>query len=475
MRPEWARAEYGRIAALMTVTAGLKVDETRRADTEQAILRGMRAARISEPSAYLALLQRDQAAVESLSAELTVGETYLLRDAAQFDLIRHTILQDIAAVKAAPEPIRIWSAGCATGEEAYSLAIVAHQLGLLPRTHIVATDIARARLERARRGRYRAWSFRGVPAEVKRRYFTRHDDEYEVNPSLREHVEFRYLNLVEDAYPSLSTGVWGMQLILCRNVLIYLDAASVTKVASALVKSLAESGWLLLGAADPPIAALTPCAVEITSAGLAYRPASTREPAPARPLHARPLEPRATTTRRGSLTAAPTPNTPRTPMTARVRTDRLRSARAFANVVRSDVPANEDAAVTAVRTLANQGRLVEAERVCTSALERQGAYPELCYLHALLLAESGHHRAAARAARQALYLDPDLVVAHLALGSALARMGDVSAARRSFANAERLLTALDPAAIVPASDGEPAGRLLEIARMQLQLALPSTA
>ena len=117
---------------------------------------------------------------------------------------------------------------------------------------VVATDISRARLAAARRGEYREWSFRGVPREIIARYFTQSGDgRYVLSGAVRRGVEFRYLNLASDLYPAMSAGVWGMDVIYCRNVLIYFDKTTIRHVAKALLDSLSEAGWLLLGATDP--------------------------------------------------------------------------------------------------------------------------------------------------------------------------------------------------------------------------------
>jgi chemotaxis protein methyltransferase CheR len=122
-----------------------------------------------------------------------------------------------------------------------------------------------------------------------------------------------------------------------------------------------------------------------------------------------------------------------------------------------------------VRALANQGRVADAGEVCAQALDRHSTSGELRYLLSLVLAEDGRHREAVVAARQALYLEPTLVVGHLVLGNSLARLGDHRGARLAFRNADRLLAKLEPDATVPASDGEPAGRLAQLVRMRLHL------
>jgi chemotaxis protein methyltransferase CheR len=122
-----------------------------------------------------------------------------------------------------------------------------------------------------------------------------------------------------------------------------------------------------------------------------------------------------------------------------------------------------------VRSLANEGHIGEAGETVARAMEQPGASPELLYLHAVLLLQSGRSADAAAAARRALYMDRSLVVAHLTLAEAQRRSGNMDAARRSLRNATSLLTSFDPSAIVPASDGETAGRLAELVRVKLTL------
>src|SRR5690606_16802025 len=94
---------------------------------------------------------------------------------------------------------------------------------------------------------------------------------YVLRPKFREAVDFRYLNLAEDIYPSLTTGIWGFDVILCRNVLIYFDRLTIARVAQRLIDSLAEDGWLLLGASDPAPSEESECDVVLTPSGRAYR------------------------------------------------------------------------------------------------------------------------------------------------------------------------------------------------------------
>ena len=160
-------------------------------------------------------------------AEITIGETYFFRDSAQFALLRDRVLPDLfspARLRAHDAPIRIWSAGCASGEEPYSLAILLHQLGWSSRAQVFGTDVSRPLLRQARQAQYSRWSLRGVPEEIVATYFKRSGDRFVLLPAIARAVEFRYLNLADAGYPSPQSGVWGMDLILCRNVLIYFAA-----------------------------------------------------------------------------------------------------------------------------------------------------------------------------------------------------------------------------------------------------------
>jgi chemotaxis protein methyltransferase CheR len=266
-----------------------------------------------------------------------------------------------------------------------------------------------------------------------------------------------------------------MDLIVCRNVLIYFDAETIARVARRLIDSLSEDGWLLLGASDPMLADLAPSDVVMTSAGLAYRRATAARvvlPVTAAP----PAEPLAL-----PVTELPPPLSAQDmEQSERVADDAEAAVRCYATrdyaravehaerVVRRD-GSEPTPWIVLVRAHANRGDLAAAGRACATALERHAGAAELHYLLAVLLGEAERVADAAAAARRALYLDRSLVVAHLALGGALGRLGDTDGARRALRNAERLLAAMPPDTVVPASDGEPAGRLVEMARVQMRL------
>jgi chemotaxis protein methyltransferase CheR len=181
--------------------------------------------------------------------EVTVKETYFLRDAAQLAQIDWPALLRQAHLNGAPK-IRIWSAGCATGEEAYSLALLACEAfnTFDPPVTILATDLSAAALARARAGIYRPRSTRELTEHLGRRYFREDGQELVVADALRPLVRFACHNLVRDPVPPL--GEQPFDTILCRNVLIYFDRPTVAGVIERLGRALARGGALVLGAAD---------------------------------------------------------------------------------------------------------------------------------------------------------------------------------------------------------------------------------
>ncbi len=177
---------------------------------------------LARPEDYPAFL-------ENLTTELTVGESFFFRNEHHFRALREHVLPEILRENAPQREVRIWSAGCATGEEPYSLAVLLDQL-LADRgswqLSILGTDLNLSFQERARQARYRQWSFRQTDIHRDARYFSTDGEWYVLAPRVRGPVRFAYLNLVKDVYPSALTGTLGLDLILFRNVAIYFEAGS---------------------------------------------------------------------------------------------------------------------------------------------------------------------------------------------------------------------------------------------------------
>lgn len=184
---------------------------------------------------------------QDLINALTIGETYFLRDRAHFHLLREHILPDLIARRADTQTLNIWSVGCATGEEPYSLAITLMEI--LPdykswTINLIGTDINERALRIARHGIYRKWAFRHTELDFQGRYFDPTADGLMIRPEIQHMVRFRQANLFGDAPP------YTFDLILCRNVLLYFSQRAAHRAERVLYGALIEEGWLMLGHAE---------------------------------------------------------------------------------------------------------------------------------------------------------------------------------------------------------------------------------
>ena len=261
---------FARVAELAHLFAGLVFPPNRQPSAEAGMRRAMSVLHISRPADLLRVFEVPGDARETVLAELTVGESYFFRDSGQLELVVSEILPQRRDRCGPSRPLRVWSAGCASGEEPYTIALMLREQRWPHPARILATDIAQPRLAAARRGRYTRWALRGVSDERITQWFSHTGNYYDLAQGVRDAVEFSRLNLVVDEYPGAG-GDEGFDLVLCRNVMIYFDMPTVAHIATGLLASLAPDGWLLLGASDPPLAHLVPCEAIMTPAGVAYR------------------------------------------------------------------------------------------------------------------------------------------------------------------------------------------------------------
>jgi len=192
-----------------------------------------------------------QKQTETIANRLTIGETYFYREIEAYIFLEKKILPEIIrSRKGKKRQLRIWSAGCSTGEEAYSLAISLKKV--IPNIQdwnilILATDINPTFLEKARKGIYTKWSFRKTSNSFVSTYFDEVENgKFKIDESIRKMVTFNYQNIAENSYPSLATNTNAMDVIFCRNMLIYFSKKSIKKVTSKIYNSLVQGGHLIV-------------------------------------------------------------------------------------------------------------------------------------------------------------------------------------------------------------------------------------
>jgi chemotaxis protein methyltransferase CheR len=395
--------ELARAAAILGSRCGLRFDARTRELLVDGLERAARAASVS-PTELVARLHdtTPDELMQAVLRQVTIGETYFFRHPEHFDLLRERIVPELMRDRDR-RSLRAWSAGCAAGEEAYSIAIALGEAAPGFDVQVLGTDINKAALATARRGEYGRWSQRGVA----RTGLAGHtsalpDGGVRINPSVKARVRFDYLNLHDSCYPSLLTGTQGLDVIFCRNVLVYFFPEAAEAVLARLGACLVDGGWLVVSALDvtapPPGLEMVP---NVNTFVLRKRPSprarrATPVPRPAPAAVARPAPLTVQTTGTRDLANTPT----------------LRDAKRAAD-------AGDLAVALAL------GRAVTSER----------STPEALHLCALVLAEQGRKAEARALVEQAVSVDPGYVLGHLSLGldgntHHLQRVIDLVAARR---------------------------------------------
>lgn len=193
--------------------------------------------------------RRDEALLRDITEAMTTNESSFFRDQKPFDLFRQVVLPRLLETRAAKRQIRIWSAACSSGQEAYSLSMLLHdeQAKLAGyRIEIVGTDISAEMVERARAGTYTQFEVqRGLPIQMLVKHFKQNGDKWQISQQLRQMASFREWNLLQDL-----GGLGQFDIVFCRNVLIYFDQPTKTKVLESIARIMPPDGVLYLGGAE---------------------------------------------------------------------------------------------------------------------------------------------------------------------------------------------------------------------------------
>lgn len=429
-------ASHETLARALSEAAGISLSSVLGRNVEAGLRAAASLLGISQDQLVLRLGARDPASVVALLESVLVHESHFFRHPDQLEG-----LKEIVARTPRDRPLSLWSAGCAAGEEAYTIAMVLAEAGRdgCP-DRIVATDVSMQAIAAAREAVYGDWSLRQLSPERRVRFFSDCGGELaRVSDAIRGRVEFRVHELVNHPPPGE-----GFDVVLCRNVLVYLAPAPAERVLRKMVEALAPGGFLVVAPAELGFTRGLP--LEKTEVGTAVllRKPPTAPPAP-RPAVARPHAARA---RRGEDDPA-----------RRVPAARPAPAAAASPPPASAPPAAPPrSAFEEAHEAARRGDLEAAERLAREVASREQRADAYLLLSAAADAR-GDLAAAARAAKQALYLDPGLAQAHAALVGIFRRLGRPDDARRSRRNAIALLEGLDDLTPLPGLEEITAGAL----------------
>ena len=388
--------------------------------------------------------------MDYLISRITVGESFFFRDGPQMDFLRREFLPTLIRRlrRQGKRTLRVWSAAAAAGQELYSVAMLLREL--LPdvdewNLHLLGTDINAESLRAAVEGSFSEWSMRAVDASQRDRHFLPHGGGgARVRPELQRMARFSILNLAGEDFPSMLADLHSFDLILCRNVFIYFDQQRVHAILSRIVRCLAPSGVLMLGASD--VVAVNIEGLEtLQRDGMCYyhlldrSGASDLAPLVEMPASAAGRGPRGAEQASEARRLADA----RSDMAAQISgladkhcwQDVVSMAeRAALRGLRDDAPTCRHIAAA----FGNLGRHEEALDWCEQGLVHDPTSAEAHFLHALLQVEAGKDGAALEAFRRTLFLAPGMLEAHHQLGLLQLRVGNRDKGLRSLRNALQL-------------------------------------
>lgn len=413
-------------------------------------------------------LSKDQIMI--LSSHLTISETYFWREPQVFSALMDYILPELIKSKNKEKIIRIWSAGCSTGEEPYSIAIALHKtiqnIGDWSIT-ILATDINPRALNKANHGIYGAWSFRNSPAWLKSAWFHRKEDrQYEIIPEIKQMVTFTCLSLAE---MSAMSNTNTMDIIFCRNVLMYFTSDWINKISQNMFHSLSEDGWFVVSSSELS-SQVFPQFTPVNFPGAVLYRKGKNGYAYSCDVHSEEIP------QPSKLLNFSTPSTLLTLQPNRFIVEKFKSLKVENDEFNpptlqqhQTIPEETLAdKIFAIRLLADLGNLEEALSTCNEAIVSHKLSSGLYLLRASILQEMGLSSEAILSLRQGIYIDPDKVMGHFILGNLYFQQEDVKNAKRYFNNVLDLLKGYSIDDILPESEGLSVKYIREIVLLNMQ-------
>jgi len=399
--------------------------------------------------------------IEMLASHLTISETYFWREHQVFDALTKSLIPELLSSKKDKEKIiNIWCTACSTGEEAYSIAIALHKT--IPeikewKITILATDLNPKVLAKAKTGIYSSWSFRNSPTWLKSKYFkSLNNKEFEIIPEIKEMVTFSNFNLTNQNFLSTICQNQKMDIIFCRNVLMYFTTEWVNQITRNLYRSMLDDGWMIVSSCELSndlFPALTP--VNFPGAVL-YRKSKTEfQNHHHYPLSIAGLElfncPTFFFSNKDSNELMPDidPYCDKIIGNSQIQTEIVnRIDYKIVEIVEPPLPLEKSRELilnenkNTIRLMANQGNLVEALWNCDNAIASYLLSPELYFLRASILQEMDKKPEAIKSLKKAIYIDPNYIIGHFTLGNLFQQQGIQKIANQYFNNALELLNTI---------------------------------
>ncbi len=235
-------ADFDQYRELIYSESGITFTPTNRSILESRLKERLREKGLDSVKTYIEIVKKDKEEMKAFLDSITTNLTRFFRNQAHFDALEKFVIPQIKSIKKVPGTIRIWSAGCSTGEEPYTIAMLMKEILPPPWTYeIIASDISLKCLMTAKEGFYSENRIVGIPDSYLVKYFDKVKDGYKVKPELQAKIKFDYHNLKNDS------GIRNLDVVFCRNVIIYFDEAAQTAVINRFWDSMASKSFLFIG------------------------------------------------------------------------------------------------------------------------------------------------------------------------------------------------------------------------------------
>lgn len=500
--------ELASFRATIARRVGLRFDESKLDELAMVLRRRMEATNSPDVQNYLCLLGTSLPELRAVVGHLTIPETYFLRIPDHFRVLEEVVLPERIQAQRATRKLNILSAGCASGEEPYTIAMLVRERAGLVGWHvsISGVDVNTAAIAKGRNGRYSAWSLREITPSFKERYFRPLGSDFQLHDSIREMVSLEEGNLMDPYAPFWKPNAYDV--IFFRNAFMYLSPEAGQAVVARMAGSLVPGGYLFMGPAEtlrglthdfhlchthetfyyqlrsggaravgdsahsllsttdaaPALHADTPPADVNGDWADAIRRATerirvlTRTPEPSRSLDENPVQPAIFTGVTADLSIA----------LGLLQEERFEQALAALKALPVVAQFDPDVQVLRAALLANRGDLALAEEACAAVLKIDELNAGAHYVMALCREQADDRRTANEHDLVAIYLDPSFAMPHLHLGLLAKHSGELKLAMQELSQASLLLPREDAQRILLFGGGFSRDALVELCRRELQ-------
>lgn len=405
--------------------------------------------------------------LDRLITQLTIGETYFFRNKEIFKILKETIFPALIYKNRDIKRIRIWSAGCSTGEEPYSLAIMLKRdfINFTKdwQIDIIGTDINRNFLAAAMTGKYKKWSFRQVDEDIQKNCFSKEGDSWAIKPEYKDYVNFEYHNLIKNQFPSLITNIMAFDLILCRNVMIYFNYDVQKKLIQKFRNVLLPEGWLIVGHSEHNTYLYSNFQSITTPKAIVYRKVENLSPRPATSFQSEislpadtknlidedekqnpspqksglpeytPWDPESFTTQVNNLgktdKKSPVPNTGQTNGETIIPPDKTEKQNNYT--------------ASMIAGYLKKGKWKQAKELCKKLFDTDKFNPYTYFYYALIEEQEGRSDEAEKYLKKSIYLDRKFILGHYHIALIFQKKKNIIDAKKSLRNALELLDEMD--------------------------------